>query len=59
MKGLIRSSNPYLSIKPRSFFAERLAMLKYEQKMKKVGLNHYPKWKNYEEEKYQDLLLAG
>ena len=45
MKGFATSPNPFLTgMRPRAFFAERLAMLRKEQMMKKVDKDHYPKW---------------
>jgi hypothetical protein len=42
MRGFATSPNPYFNgIKPRSFFAARLAMLRREQMMKKVDKNVY------------------
>ena len=40
MRGFATSSNPYMSgIRPRSFFAARLAMLRREQMIGKVADN--------------------
>lgn len=45
MKGFANSNNPYMSgLRPRTFFAARVAMLKRDQMRKKVDKDAYPKY---------------
>lgn len=41
----MRSRNPYTTgLRPKTFFAARVEMLKREQKLKKVDKDAYPKY---------------
>ena len=52
MNGLIRSRNPYTTgLRPKSFLAARVEMLKKEKMLKKVNKDAYPKYDLYSSEK--------